>query len=188
MEARITMPDTMLERHYRDRVQSVRQMALHQARETFSRQDLGDLVALCTELSTSGRQLFEMEFKRVFKASKPTVAWLVERRRALVELSDNYLQLARSIRSAVLSNGKPASIAEENLVKNLDTAIASLTQARQDVLARWPVGSDDEIVAAQSSAARNEGLDVDEAFAQIAGVDAEAWRKRLEEHQRHGAV
>jgi hypothetical protein len=52
------------------------------------------------------------------------------------------------------------------------------------VLERWPVGSDEEIAQARAAANRGEGLDLDEAFAEIAGVDAAAWRQRVEEYRQ----
>ena len=181
------MPDTMLERHFRDRVHSVRQIALHEAGlAALSWQELEDLVVLCSELSVSGRELLEKEYKRVFKEPKLTVAWLRERRRAIVDLSDIYLQLAESVRAAAYHTWQAAgSPSGKDFVFWLDGAIQALTQARQSVLERWPVGGDEEIAEARASAARGQGLDVDEAFAQIAGVDVETWRQRVEEYQRH---
>jgi hypothetical protein len=66
----------------------------------------------------------------------------------------------------------------------LDEAIAAVTRAKQDLLANWLVGSDEEMAAARASAARGEGLELDEAFAQIAGVSVAEWHRRVEEHKR----
>jgi hypothetical protein len=181
------MAETVLERHYRDRVQSVRQIALHETGQAaLSRSQWEDLVALCAELSAAGGELLEKEYRRLFKEPNPTVAWLLERRQVIEDLSASYVQLAESVRAAVYqaaqASGSPSG---KDFVLLLDRAIQAILQARQRVLERWPVGSEAEIEEASSSAARGQGLDVDEAFAQIAGVDVETWRRRLEEHKQH---
>src|ERR1700693_410413 len=100
------MAETVLERHYRDRVQSVRQIALHDTGEVaLSGRQWEDLVALCAELSAAGSELLEKEFKRLFKEPNLTVAWLLERRQVIEELSASYVQLAESVRSAARQAG-----------------------------------------------------------------------------------
>jgi hypothetical protein len=181
------MPETVLERHYRDRVQSVRHIALPKAGHVaLPWRDVEDLVALCSELSVSGRELLEKEFRRVFREPNLTVAWLRERRQVIADLSDNFLELAASIRATAYDAWQAAgSPTETDCMARLDGAIAAVAEAKQSVLERWPVGSDDQIAAARASVARGEGLDVDEAFAQIARVDVETWRQQLEECKRH---
>ncbi len=145
------------------------------------------MVALCADLALSGSALLEHEYKRLFKEPKPTVAWLQERRRAIVDIGDNYRQLVESIRDAVYRRWQAAGApVGKDFVRQLDNALQALTQARQSVLTRWPVGSDDEIATAQASAARGDRLEIDAAFAQIAGVDEETCRRRVEEYRRHG--
>lgn len=181
------MPETVLERHYRDRMQSVRQMALREAgHAAFSARDFKDLVNLCFELSLSGRQLLEDEYGRIFHEPDLTVSWLQERRQVLEELSAIYQQLAESVRVAAYqawqAAGSPPAM---DVVSRLDDAIRVVVQAKQRVLERWPVGSAEEIAEARAAAARSEGLDLDEAFAQIAGVDVETWHRRVEEYKGH---
>ena len=180
------MTETVLERHYRDRVQSVRQLAARKEGQAApGRQELEDLVALCIDLSASGRDLLEKEYRRLFKEPKLTVAWLRERRQVMEELTAGFLHLAESVRACVREAGEAAAtLPARQVVSRLDDAINTLGQARQSVLERWPVGTDDQIAEARASAARGEGLDVDEAFAQIAGVPVEAWRLRVEEYKR----
>src|SRR5712664_1648195 len=94
------MSDTMLERHYRDRVQSVHRLVSlpEPERATLTWHDYQDLLALCVDLSASLRDLIDKEFRRVFKHPDVTVAWLKERRVAIEELSDGYVQLAHAVR------------------------------------------------------------------------------------------
>jgi len=179
------MSETVIERHYRDRVQSVRQLAAHEENRVAPiGQELEDLVTLCADLSLSGRELMEKEYRRLFKESNVTVAWLRERRRVMEELSASYLQLAESVRaSAHKSQQEVGGPSGKEFVARLDDAITALSHARQSLLDRWPVGSDEDIAQGQASAARGEGLDVDEAFAQIIGTDVESWRRRVEDHK-----
>ena len=180
------MAETVLERHYRDRVQSVRQLAAQDAGQAaLGRQRLDDLVTLCAELAVSGRDLLEKEYRRLFKEPSATVTWLRERRRVVEELSAGFLQLAESVRESVQraaeGNGLPSDAA---LLARIEDAIKMLSTARQSVLERWPVGDDQEIAAAQASAAQGQGLDIEEAFAQIAGVPVEEWRRQKAEFKR----
>lgn len=176
------MPETLLERHYRDRVQSVEQMLLRKsANGTRAPEDYRDLVALCLELATAGISLMNQEHKRVFQEPHPTVRWLRERRQAIEELCKSFLVLAASVREIV---GQLPDTAYADRQTQLDNAMRAVSAARDDVLRRWVVGSDEEIAAAQAAAARGEGVDVDEAFAQIAGVDVGTWRRRIEEFER----
>jgi hypothetical protein len=160
-------------------------MVAHEAHLALSWRDLQDLVGLCADLAVSARELIEKEYKRLFKESDLTVAWLQERRQVIEELSDSYLQLAASVKTLACRAWQAAgSPAGADFAYRLDGAIQAVAQAKQNVLERWPVGSDEEIAAARASAARGEGLDVDEAFAQIAGVDVETWLKRVQDHER----
>jgi hypothetical protein len=144
--------------------------------------DVEDLVTLCKQLSVSGRELLEDEFKRVFKEHDCSVGWLRERRKAIADLSDDFLRLAESIKASAVGAWQAAgSPSGSDFVARLDDAIQSVAQAKQNMLERWPVGSDEEISEGRAAAQRGEGVDVDVAFAQIAGVDVASWRQRMEE-------
>src|SRR5205085_2661423 len=58
LQERGPMADTVLERHYRDRVESLRQLASNDAENGgSSRLDFEELVTLCVELGSSGCEL-----------------------------------------------------------------------------------------------------------------------------------
>jgi hypothetical protein len=179
------MSETVLERHYRDRVQSVRQMALPEAaRAALTWRDFEDLMALCSELSVSGRELLRKEHRRVFVEPNLTVTWLRERRRVIEELSGNYAQVAQAVRDSAFRAWQAAGSPPGADFGSLDDAIAAVTRAKQELLANWLVGTDEEMAEAHASASRGEGLDLEEAFAQIAGVSVAEWRQRIDEHKR----
>src|SRR5947209_6654782 len=155
------MPETVRERHYRDRMQSVRQLASlpEQEKATMSWQDYEDLVGLCFELSESGRELIEQEYHRIFNGTKLTVAWLQERRQVVEELISAYVQLAESIRNSVHEAWKTADCPGGNdFMLRLDKAINTVDEAKRTFLERWPVGSPQELAEAKAAIARGETL------------------------------
>jgi hypothetical protein len=183
------MVETVPERHYRDRVQSVQRLAslTEPERLAMSWQDHEDLVGLCLDISVSGRALIEKEYGRIFTNASPTVGWLSERRRVIEDLSDSYVQLARAVRTSVSQARQGAGSSNgEDLVRVLEGAIQSVEAATRSVLERWPVGSPEERAEAKAAIVRGETLDADEAFAEIAGTDVETWRKNIDEYKRRG--
>jgi hypothetical protein len=182
------MPATVLERHYKDRVQSVRQIALPgEGGPALTVREFKDAVALCFELSHSGQQLLELEFKRIFSEPDLTVAWLQERRQAIEELSDNVLDLVTSLKNKACQTWQAlGSPSEHDSVSRLDEAIQIIVEARERTLKRWPVLSPPEIARLRTSHSEADFLGAHEAFAQVAGVDVETWRKRLEKRKGLG--
>ncbi|HYT90826.1 MAG TPA: hypothetical protein VEL76_19105 [Gemmataceae bacterium] len=179
------MPETVLERHYRDRMLSVQQIAVHEAgHAVLAGRAFQDLVTLCVELSTSGQQLLEKEYKLIFKVANLTVAWLQERRQAIEELTAKYLELVASLKG--LAGPVADSAGGKDWICRLDQEAQRLVDAKQSVLERWPVGSPQEIAEVRAGNRPEDYLDVDEAFAQIAGVDVDTWRQRVENRSRQG--
>ncbi len=174
------MTETVLEQHFRDRVESVRRIACAgNGNGMHERRFYEDLAHFCIQLSVSGRELLVEEYKRAVK-DHFTFGWLRERRQAFEALRDNYVQLAESIRAAAVQACNTAGAPRgKDLVAELDEAIRALVTDTQNMLERWLVGSDEENAAAAAAAARGEGIDIDEAFAEIAGVDVATWRKRV---------
>ncbi len=187
------MPMTVLEQHYRDRMQSLRQIAMRSEQQMATHEAghlaaaeffVQDLVALCSDLSDSGRQLLEQEFKRIFKAPDLSVRMLRERRRVIEELSASFIELATRLKNlasqAYQTAGRPPGT---ELLSRFDEAAGRLVAAKTSVLERWPVGSDEEIAEARKGGRPEDYLDADEAFAQIAGVDVETWRRRMDKYK-----
>jgi hypothetical protein len=63
-------------------------------------------------------------------------------------------------------------------------AVRELEELRDQFCMTFPVATDEEAAADMAAIARGEYLDVDVAFAKIAGVDVETWRKRVEDDRR----
>jgi hypothetical protein len=65
---------------------------------------------------------------------------------------------------------------------------AELEQIEQEHLDRWPWSKKEDLDQARAEAAQRETVDVEDAFAAMAGVSREEWENRVEAHQRwkHG--
>jgi hypothetical protein len=184
------MPETVYEKHYRDRLESARGIASAPGPDTGTaalfRRFYTDLRTLFADLAAAYRDLLRKEHSRIFQVPGVTVAWLRERRSVLQELGEVYLRLAGSVRSdayqAWEAAGKPDG---DTLNGYLDAEARAVQEARQDVLRHWPVGGDEDLTEGRAAAARGEGLDADEAFAQIAGTDVPGWRKRIDEYGKN---
>jgi hypothetical protein len=164
------MPETVLERHYRDRLLSVERMTVHEkGHAALAGRTFEDLVVLCLELSFAGQQLRERESKQIFKKPDLTVAWLQERRQAIEELAAKYLEIVTSLKA--MAGPVTDSAGGEDLIGQLDHEVQQFVAAKQSVLERWPVASPQEVAQARAAGQPEDYLDLDEAFAQIAGAD-----------------
>jgi hypothetical protein len=69
-------------------------------------------------------------------------------------------------------------------LNDLDAAIRHLETLKAEITANWPWLDANDLRAAREAEARGETLELDEAFAQIAGMSKEDWLRRVEEHKR----
>jgi len=61
---------------------------------------------------------------------------------------------------------------------------AEVEQLRQEHQERWPWFRMEDLGQALAESARGETLELDDAFAQIAGISREDWLRRVEDYQR----
>jgi hypothetical protein len=183
------MADTLRERHYRDRLESLDRLTRRTAGDQVLPRNEDELVAICCELAVAGRELLDQEYRDLFKNTEMTVAWLQERRHVIEELCDAYIGLARSIRAATCNapNGAGAPHATRG-VHALDHASAEVAAAKKSLLERWLVGSPAEMSDAMARITRGDNLSVDEAFADIAGVDVTTWRQRIADYKSQASL
>lgn len=64
-----------------------------------------------------------------------------------------------------------------------ERAVRELEQLRQDFQGKFPVVTEVEAAEDRAAMARGDYHDADTAFARIAGVDVETWRRRVEEYE-----
>jgi hypothetical protein len=69
-------------------------------------------------------------------------------------------------------------------IPQLERALASLRAMREEFEESWPWFGEADRDAARADQQRGDLLDVDDAFAGIAGVDRETWLRRVEERKR----
>jgi hypothetical protein len=73
-------------------------------------------------------------------------------------------------------------------VEDLGRAVGELRELRAYVVTHWPWLDKADIEEAEADYARGDYLPLDEAFAEIAGVDKETWLARAEERRRELAA
>jgi hypothetical protein len=73
-------------------------------------------------------------------------------------------------------------------VEDLGQAVGELRELRAYVVTHWPWLDKADIAEAEADYARGDYLPLDEAFAEIAGVDKETWLARAEERRRELAA
>jgi hypothetical protein len=69
-----------------------------------------------------------------------------------------------------------------------EESVRELERLRREFCQTMPLASPEEAVAFHSAISRGEFQDADEAFAEIAGVDLEAWRGRANRARRKGLL
>jgi hypothetical protein len=69
--------------------------------------------------------------------------------------------------------------------EELRTALGEAARLRDEAFRHWPEPpTAEDVCRARDEMARGEAVDLDEAFAEMAGVSVEEWRRRAEEHGR----
>jgi len=69
-------------------------------------------------------------------------------------------------------------------VAELDRDIEEVRRFQEEIFAAWPDFREQDVHEGLAERARGECLELDEAFASLAGVDKDAWLRRLEERRR----
>ena len=129
---------------------------------------VADLALLCEEIPAHARMSRESLFRR-----------LVKTRRAdeLEEAGQLFLTCVRRARKII-----------SELAAEFGTPFAriqaELEQIEQEHLDRWPWFRKEDLDQARAEADRGETVDVEDAFAAMAGVSREEWETRVEAYQR----
>lgn len=97
---------------------------------------------------------------------------------ALQTLFDRTLSVLRDVRAlaqdVAQNTGHPLEGAPQ-----LDEAVETVARMKAAFVHQWPWLEDSELQKAWTEYQRGEYLDLEDAFAQIAGVDRETWRRRV---------
>lgn len=102
--------------------------------------------------------------------------------RQLTALFDTTQSLLENIRAEERrSRGEGQAVGG---LEQIDSVLADVRRWRADLLDHWPWFSEEDMVEARAAEARGELLDLDEAFAGIAGVEKQVWLERIAAHRR----
>jgi hypothetical protein len=144
---------------------------------------LSRFVELGLQVYQRMQSLYSEAYRRVVKDQAVNVADAQRERRLLgavyragAEWSWRFWEVLRDIR---LMTGRQ--------VEGTDRLLEAATQFRDlqsRLVKEWPVCSPEEEQQALAQVGGGEGMELDDAFAQIAGVDKTAWLERVAEHKR----
>jgi hypothetical protein len=151
--------------------------------ETLTVWDAEELVRETLEFCARVRSMWEAALGRAFAEENPSVAALLQEREAierlLAELSVEVAQVRTLVQTVALRPGQMLSGLER-----LGDAAKDLEALKAEVAEKWPVRNRAELTEARAAIDRGEGLDLADAFAQIAGVDRDTWLARVQARQQ----
>lgn len=176
------MSESILFRLYRGQVRALAETVeawKAEHREAMIARDVEDMVRVCLDFPAMLTRIYGSAWDRI-RANE--LEDYMKTGEALQDLVRDTTELLHSIR--VLAHGFVEAGHSLEGTSQLEDVLARLEDLRQEINRCWPWFSQEEIDAGRADQARGEFLDLDKAFAQIAGVDQETWCKRLEEHVR----
>jgi hypothetical protein len=148
-------------------------------REAMIARDVEEMVRASLDYPTMMTRLYDSAWNRILANELEDYLKTGE---ALQDLLSQTVELLHSIRALARSFVEAGHPIER--MNQLEDALARLENLKHEIIQCWPWFSQEDIDAGRAEHARGECLELDEAFAQIAGVDKETWRKRVEEHVR----
>jgi hypothetical protein len=177
------MPESVLHKLYRDRVRSVQEIiepwqAAHQ--EAMTAHDVQELVRECLTFPGLMEHMARSDFDLIFSGGLEDVDAAGRELRARIDdCRATVERVSRLGDSFVEQTGHRIEGREQ-----LREALQRLDRLREDFFRHWAWFGEQEHAAARTEIERGDGLTADEAFAEIAGVDVDTWRKRVEERRR----
>jgi hypothetical protein len=127
-----------------------------------------DLALLCQEIPAHARMSRESLFRRLVKT------------RQADKLEEEGQLFLTCVRQALKAMSELAAV----FGVPFHQIQAELEQIEQEHLDRWPWVRKEDLDQARAEAARGETVDVEDAFAAMAGVSREEWETRVEAYQR----
>jgi len=180
------MSETLLFRLYRGQVEAFREtveswkVEHHHAMIARSAEDL---VRHCLHAPALVKELWRETFA---KLRDDGIEDINETRRELWSLIENIqgiLGTAREMAHGLEQNGHGLAGMPE-----LEQAIQTVEEQKHFIFEHWGEFTSETVDRALEEHGRGESMELDDAFASIAGVDRTTWLKRVEEHKRkyHG--
>jgi hypothetical protein len=141
--------------------------------------ELDRLVALCLTAPAEMVQLYDSAWDQAVSGQIDDFQQYGTDLLAVLDATQHNLDIVRGWVRGAESTGQTVGRATD-----LKRAAEELVALRREIEDRWPWINEQIIAEAKAELARGEFLELDEAFAQIAGVDKETWLKRVEEHKK----
>lgn len=146
-------------------------------------QDLAEVVRLHTELARDLERLYAAEHERAVRDPTRSLASLQATGAALTEIFRLSAQSVALLREVLAATQQRTGHALEES-QGLGKVQSLLEELRARLDREWPVGTPDDVAQARAELARGETLELEEAFAGMAGISREELRQRVEEHKR----
>ena len=102
--------------------------------------------------------------------------------RLIYRLFDEVVQAMEAVRASI--TGREELADQSQYLERLDAAMAEVRRVRADLEPGWLWFTKEDEEEAKASIAKGEGVDVEEAFAQMAGLTLDELRAKVEAHKR----
>jgi hypothetical protein len=133
----------------------------------------------CLELPSKAEALVRSELRRAVTDDSLTVDDLRSMQAAL----DKVLAAYTFVTAFTLTHLQKAERLAPERLNAVKDALSALGKVRHEMAEHWPVCSASEEEVARAQIAGGESLDLDEAFARIAGLSKDAYLRRVEAHK-----
>jgi hypothetical protein len=148
-------------------------------REVLRVRDVEEIVRACLDYPAMITRLYDAAWDRIRANELDDYMKTGEALRGVVDQTIALLHSIRALAQSPVENGHASKGTAE-----LDKALAQLEGMKQELDQCWPWFRQQHIEEGRAEHAHGECLELEEAFAQIAGVDKETWRRRVEDHVR----
>lgn len=138
-----------------------------------------EAVAVCESFPSLLMQLWRTEWESAGRTHGRT--WN-EAGESLRRLFDGTIRVMEAARDCIENDERAAGRSPS--MERLDQALAEARGIRADLETNWLWFTKEAEEEAKASIARGEGVDVEEAFAQMAGLTVEELRERVKAHQQ----
>jgi hypothetical protein len=178
----ILMVDNLLLRLYSSQVEAAEAAveawkAEHQ--EAMRARDLEDLVRSCLDYPAILMRVCNATFAKMRDGALEAPN---ETRQALHDFFEKTLDYLRGIRDLAARFQRDGHLIAG--LTELENALEQCRALKERIFEFWSPFTSQDVAEGLAEHARGECLELDEAFAQIAGVSKEAWLKRVEEQQQ----
>ncbi len=152
-----------------------------QAHKHYAEDELESVVSAYLEVVPGLERLYATEYERAVKNGARTSTDLRRTREVLEDLLSacaEALRLAAELSAWVVRETGRSTEGSARLTE----AAATLARLRSRLADEWPVYSVEECKAIRERIEQGDSLSLEDAFAQIAGLDRTAWRERAAAH------